>query len=284
MHRSLGPNFLGSVEPSRLRHSEGCPGSHGNALLLARRGWRRTLLVVPGTLRYIREKLLFCRGNAYEARSPYLIRPFGTVPSVRLIGPTMNSALVTCWNLAFLWLAQTPCTGGVDGTYSESQRLSCGVRAAWSFARCCGVRVDYSDIERQFTVGKYGVSLADVARVLEQSGFSCSVRRMSPSDLTNRICPAVVHLRPEDDRNSMGHYAVVVEIDDRGLTVIEPTVGVRQRWPWRYFSDRWTGYCVMGSAASNWEQRFTGLLWMLGSGTLLCLYFGWLSGSGSWTR
>lgn len=195
----------------------------------------------------------------------------------------MTRACINFWILAFLWLVASTATGVAAKPYSESQRLSCGIRAAWSFARCCGVPVAYSDIERQFTVGKYGVSLADIARVLERSGFTCSVRQVSPSDLTNMICPIVAHLRPEGDRVVMGHYVVVVEIDDRGLTVIEPTVAVRQRWPWRFFSDRWTGHCVMRSAASNWRQRFTGLLWMVGWGTL-CLYICLRSGSGSWTH
>jgi len=209
---------------------------------------------------------------------------FTTVHAVLLSCQAMTRACSRFWPLSFLLLAASTSTGAAAGTYSESQRLSCGVRAAWSFARCCGVRMAYSDLERQFTVGKYGVSLADIAQVLEKSAFSCRMRRLSPSDLTNAICPTVAHLKSEDGRMSRGHYVVVAEIDDGWLTVIEPTVGVRERWPWYYFSDRWTGYCVMRSPASHWDQRCTGLLWMLGWGTVLCVYLCLRSGSGSWTR
>lgn len=132
-------------------------------------------------------------------------------------------------------------------TYAESLRLRCGPRAAWAFSRCCGTSLDHDATMDSFVQRDDGVSLSEIVDFLVTHGIRCESRCLSPTDLTQENCPAIVHLAPSNEQGECGHFVVVVAADESGVTVLDPQISNREKWTWQFFSDRWTGHCIMRS-------------------------------------
>jgi peptidase C39-like protein len=160
-----------------------------------------------------------------------------------------------------------------DRMHAEWLRLRCGPRAAWAFSQCCGVPLDHDTTMASFVQHENAVSLREIADFLEASGIRCETRCLSPTDLTQEICPALVHLASTDERDEYGHFVVVIATDERGVTVVEPQVGRREKWTWQYFSDRWTGHCIIHLESYFSDQRLLWLCISLNLMVILCLIF-----------
>lgn len=187
------------------------------------------------------------------------------------------SGLILCVGIALIWSDEScAAPAGEDRTgrrLAESLRLRCGPRAAWAFSRCCGTPLDHDETMAAFVREESAVSLAEIAAFLNSRGIRCEMRCLSPTDLTNDICPAIVYLAPGNEVDPYGHFVVVVGTDARGVTVVEPQVGKRQRWTWQYFSDRWTGHGIMRAQHQSFERRMLWLCMGLNLLVTLCVYF-----------
>ncbi len=150
-------------------------------------------------------------------------------------------------------------------------RTSCGPRAAWVFSDSLGFDFDQGQLVAKFGERPTGVSLAELCSHLTASGVSCELRQLGPTDLSHAILPALVHFRPENKLAPYGHYLVVVDLDRNGVTVVEPIVGIKKHLNWHFFSDRWSGNCIIPSPKPLWGKICNS--WMtvllLGGGNLL---------------
>ncbi len=171
-------------------------------------------------------------------------------------------AIVVIVVVAFLTLtgSKGACSHSADEpasrkAHAESLRMRCGPRAAWAFGLCCGVSLGHDATMALFEKQPDAVSLRELVEFLNSKGISCEARCLSPSDLTKENCPSIALLAPATVTDHFGHFVVVVASDEDGVTVIEPQVGRKERWTWRFFSDHWTGHCILRSPRVVPERR-----------------------------
>lgn len=183
------------------------------------------------------------------------------------------------WTM-FVCMALTSSDGGCSPplldersgrTQAEALRTRCGPRAAWVFSRCCGVPLDHDSTMGAFPA-QDAVSLGEIAGFLMQQRIPCEARCISPSDLTSERCPIIAHLAPSHESDEFGHFVVVVDANENGVTIVEPQVGRQEKWTWHYFSDRWTGHCIMRAPHQSFDRQILSLFIALNLIAAACLY------------
>lgn len=124
------------------------------------------------------------------------------------------------------------------------ERTTCGPRAVVVLARLMGVSLDYQKVRREIGLSDRGTSIAEVGRVLKAHGIDCTIRRLDPTQLLTCPTPLIVHHVPRFGTPD-GHFLVLTEVGQEGLTAIDPMLGKAVRWKWSSFSDAWSGFAVI---------------------------------------
>lgn len=160
--------------------------------------------------------------------------------------------------------------GELNGAdHAAKSRLTCGHRAALSFVHAAGFAREQELAKIRTITRADGVSLLDIANSLNIRGRICEMRQLSPSELRSNLCPILVHLKSGHAGTNIGHFVVLLAVGNDGLTIVEPIVGRRENWSWGYFSDRWTGNCILALQRPNSESLLLAALFTVNCGLLM---------------
>ncbi|HEV8000126.1 MAG TPA: cysteine peptidase family C39 domain-containing protein [Planctomycetaceae bacterium] len=143
---------------------------------------------------------------------------------------------------------------------------SCGVACAYMLARLGGRDVDYTDAVAAIPIGGGGSSLAAVQTGLGTMGVSAAVLKAKPAELDRMAMPVIAHLLPRrETSNSVGHFLLLLQVDDQFVRYIEPSYATSiEMVPRSQFLRSWSGYLVAPTPAKTRFERNAELaLWIL---------------------
>jgi predicted double-glycine peptidase len=141
---------------------------------------------------------------------------------------------------------------------------SCGVACGYMLARLLGHDLDYKDAVDAIPIEEDGTSLSGLKDGLEAMGVSTTILRAKPKDLDRITMPVIVHMLPHREAsNSVGHFLLVLKIDDRSVTYVEPNYAASIETVARsQFLRSWSGYVVATrSRKTVFERWFELVLW-----------------------
>lgn len=139
---------------------------------------------------------------------------------------------------------------------AKKERYACGARSAFALIRLLGKDATYSTVSDHFTFSENGNSLADVRNALLAHNVDCSIRRLQLTDLSSTPLPFIGHLaKVREGSFDDGHFLIVTGVDEVGVQTYEPMLNKTSRLPWRVFSDRWYGYVILPTQATNWSSH-----------------------------
>jgi ABC-type bacteriocin/lantibiotic exporter with double-glycine peptidase domain len=124
---------------------------------------------------------------------------------------------------------------GWTGVTRQTLRSSCGPALVAALATRAGQALTEHEVVAQARLGGNGVTLAELARLLQLHGFSGDWFRLSPGQLPQLPGPFIAHTV-----QAGGHF-VLVEANRRShLVVMDPARGRRALSPAAFLSD-WSG-------------------------------------------
>jgi Peptidase C39 family/Protein of unknown function (DUF1573) len=131
-----------------------------------------------------------------------------------------------------------------NGHWREAQ--SCGVACGYMLARLLGRDLDYEDAVEAIPIEDGGTSLSGLKDGLKALGVSTAIWRATPKDLDRLTMPVIAHMLPRREAsNSVGHFLLVLQIDDRSVRYIEPNYAASiETVPRNQFLRGWSGYLV----------------------------------------
>jgi hypothetical protein len=149
-----------------------------------------------------------------------------------------------------------------SGHWREAQ--SCGVACGYMLARLLGRNVDYKDAVDAIPIEGGGSSLLGLQDGLQAMGVSTTILRAQPKDLDQITMPVIAHMLPrQESSNSVGHFLLVLRIDDRSVRYVEPNYAASiETVPRNQFLRSWSGYLVAPKSRKTvFEQWLEVALW-----------------------
>jgi Peptidase C39 family len=124
---------------------------------------------------------------------------------------------------------------------------SCGVGCGYMLARLCGLQVTYGDAAAAIPIEEGGTSLLGLQKGLAALGLSATVLKAKPRDLDHLATPVIAHVLPRrETNNAVGHFLLVLQIDDRSVRYIEPNYAASiETVPRSQFVRCWSGYLIL---------------------------------------
>jgi hypothetical protein len=140
--------------------------------------------------------------------------------------------------------ASTPTKSFESKHWREAQ--SCGVACGYMLARLLGKDVDYPQAVAAIPIESGGTSLLSLQRGLGAMGVPTSILKAKPTELDRIAMPVITHMLPrQETAGSVGHFLLVLQIDDHFVRYIEPNYAASiETVPRNQFLRCWSGYLV----------------------------------------
>jgi hypothetical protein len=151
-------------------------------------------------------------------------------------------------------------TGPNDNSFDSRhwrEAQSCGVACGYMLARLLGEHVDYKTAVAAIPIEDGGTSLLQLQDGLRVMGVSAVILRAKPQDLDCMAMPVIAHMLPRrETSNSVGHFLLVLHIDDHSVRYIEPNYAASiETVPRNRFLRCWSGYLITPSPRKNFFER-----------------------------
>ncbi len=142
---------------------------------------------------------------------------------------------------------QRPTLPGQARAQHWREAQSCGVACGYMLARLLGVEVTYGDAAAAIPIEEGGTSLLGLQKGLAALGVSATVLQAKPRDLDHLATPVIAHVLPRrETSNAVGHFLLVLQIDDRSVRYIEPNYAASiETVPRSQFVRCWSGYLIL---------------------------------------
>lgn len=125
---------------------------------------------------------------------------------------------------------------------AEWQRpAACGPNSVFLLLNCYGVKVNHRDVLLRMPLGEKGASLQELCDEGFRCGLPLKAVEATPSSLDSLELPVIVHF----GHGSVGHYSVIVKIDEDYVHLIDGTYGSLQRQQRAHFEQDWSGFLIM---------------------------------------
>lgn len=131
-------------------------------------------------------------------------------------------------------------------TYQVSQS-DCGIACAHMLITANGGLRSVRELRRAYSTGRDGLSLLDLKRIVESSGLSCRIFRVSSSALRQLELPAILPWKPT-------HYVVLERVGRRGYKLIDPAGG-RVTVQQDEIDARYTGLALTAHGACTFSTK-----------------------------
>ena len=131
-------------------------------------------------------------------------------------------------------------------------------------ARVLGLEVTYGDAVAAIPIEQGGTSLLGLQKGLAALGLSATVLKANPRDLDHLTTPMIAHVLPRrETKNAVGHFLLVLQIDDRSVRYIEPNYAASiETVPRSQFVRCWSGYLILPkSRKTSWHRSLEIALW-----------------------
>jgi hypothetical protein len=131
-------------------------------------------------------------------------------------------------------------------------------------ARLCGIEVTYGEAVAAIPIEEGGTSLLGLQKGLAALGLSATVLKAKPRDLDHLATPVIAHVLPRrETKNAVGHFLLVLQIDDRSVRYIEPNYAASiETVPRSQFVRCWSGYLILPkSRKTSWHRSLEIALW-----------------------
>lgn len=137
------------------------------------------------------------------------------------------------------------------------QAESCGVACGYMLARVLGLEVTYGDAVAAIPIEQGGTSLLGLQKGLAALGVPATVLKANPRDLDHLATPMIAHVLPRrETSNSVGHFLLVLRIDERSVRYIEPNYAASiETVPRSQFVRCWSGYLILPESSGTPSQR-----------------------------
>lgn len=119
----------------------------------------------------------------------------------------------------------------------QYDETDCGAACLAMICRYYGKRISVTRLRDLANVSQQGATLLSVASAAEEIGFGTHAVNTTYEDLMGTAGPAIVHW-------AGFHYVVVYEIDEEGVTVADPGLGLI-RIGRAEFTESWTGFALI---------------------------------------
>jgi ABC-type bacteriocin/lantibiotic exporter with double-glycine peptidase domain len=126
-------------------------------------------------------------------------------------------------------------------TIEQLGATECGLCCCAMLLAAAGAGVSIHDLRLRYQVGRDGLTVADLSRILRENGVTPHVYRTTPAGLAALGSPAICHWR-------RSHFVVATRFDAGGVTVLDPGVG-RRRISHQEFADGFSGLAVTADPA-----------------------------------
>ncbi len=142
-----------------------------------------------------------------------------------------------------------------SGHWREAQ--SCGVASAYMLARLLGREIDYRDAVAAIPIEGGGSSLLALQQGLQTMGLSAAILKAQPAELDRMAMPVIAHMLPRREAsNSVGHFLLVLHVDDHFVRYIEPSYAASiETVPRNQFLRCWSGYLVAPESGKTVFER-----------------------------
>jgi hypothetical protein len=153
---------------------------------------------------------------------------------------------------------------GTAHNHHWREAQSCGVACGYMLARLLGSEITYDDAVAAIPIEKGGSSLLGLQEGLAALGVSATVLRAKPRDLDHFATPLIAHVLPRrETNNAIGHFLLVLQIDDRSVRYIEPNYAASIETVSRsQFVRCWSGYLILPeSRKMSSHRRLEVALW-----------------------
>jgi predicted double-glycine peptidase len=123
---------------------------------------------------------------------------------------------------------------------------SCGVACGYMLARLLGRNIDYSAAVSAIPIENGGTSLLALQEGLRELGLGTTILKAKPHDLDCMAMPVIAHMLPRHEAsNGVGHFLLVLRVDDRSVRYVEPNYAASiETVPRNQFLRCWSGYLV----------------------------------------
>jgi hypothetical protein len=134
---------------------------------------------------------------------------------------------------------------------------SCGVACGYMLARLVGQDVDYKDAIAAIPIESGGTSLLALQKGLRTMGVSTTILKAKPTELDRTAMPVIAHMLPRHETSSsIGHFLLVLQIDDHFVRYVEPNYAASiETVPRNQFLRCWTGYLVVPKSRKSVSER-----------------------------
>lgn len=137
----------------------------------------------------------------------------------------------------------------------------CGPNVVYIYANLLGRQTSERDIDSLFAVNnERGFSLQELEEALTSLGLQVRVIHCSMAVLKDLPVPFIAHLQ-RDLSEMMGHYVVVVGVDDEWIRTIDGTTGAKGRYARARFNKLWTGYVLSSPPRESRFALFLAIFW-----------------------
>lgn len=128
----------------------------------------------------------------------------------------------------------------------------CGINSAYVLLRLKGIDVTYSYVIDELGPAGNGTKITKLRDFLNEFNLGLDVVRMKPDGLRNLQLPVVVFMEPDPSQtDAVGHFNVLVSVDDSKVHFIDGTTGAVWDQDWAVFRKRWSGILLTAEKRSH---------------------------------
>jgi hypothetical protein len=125
------------------------------------------------------------------------------------------------------------------------QAVMCGPNSLYLLLGLNGIKVDASEIEKLVPLHQDGMSLTEMRDASNALGLRTKVMRLSLAELRHNFqSPFIAYL------NFDQHYVVVIDVDEKTVTMLDGTTGDKEEVSITWLEKRWSGYVLMPESDS----------------------------------
>lgn len=120
----------------------------------------------------------------------------------------------------------------------------CGPNSLYMFLKMCGREVSYERVAALCGAGKRATAILELRDAASRLGLGTRIRRINDATLAHCRFPIIAHARHQIGERrvgQIGHYVLVVSVDETSVSLIDGTCAALIRYPRDHFMEFTSG-------------------------------------------